>query len=111
MSAASSALPAGSYTTLRTYAGNRVLRLEQHVTRLETSLDPRMELPRSRVEAALAEALASTAHPESRLRLTWAPPRLYVSVEPFTPPAPALIEAGASCVTVVLQRDNPHAKQ
>ena len=34
LGAASEALPAGSYTTLRTYGGDRVLRLGQHVERL-----------------------------------------------------------------------------
>ena len=32
---------------------------------------------------------ARPATPESRLRVTFAPPRLFVSVEPFTPPDPA----------------------
>jgi branched-subunit amino acid aminotransferase/4-amino-4-deoxychorismate lyase len=111
--AAADAVPAGAYTTLRTYERTRVLRLADHVRRLEESA--RLQgregpLDRASVRAAVAEALDRTGHAESRLRLTWAPPRLFVSVEPFTPPAEALYREGARCVTVPVRRDNPHAK-
>ncbi len=109
----SAALPAGAYTTLRTYGPARVLRLEDHVGRLRESarLQGRTgELGSDSVRAALAAALDRAGHPESRVRLTWAPPRLFVSVEPFTPLPEALCRDGAWCVTVPLRRDNPHAK-
>ncbi len=110
---ASAALPPGAYSTLRTYARTRVLRLEDHVRRLRESarLQGRAgELATDSVRSALAAALASAGHPESRVRLTWAPPRLFVSVEPFTPLPEALYREGAWCVTVPVRRDNPHAK-
>lgn len=110
LGAASSALPEGSYTTLRTYAGGRVLRLEQHVRRLQESLNSQAPLPLADVRAALAQALERTGHRESRLRLTFAPPRLLVSVEPFEPLPETLYREGVRCVTVALQRENPHAK-
>lgn len=110
LGAASSTLPEGSYTTLRTYAGDRVLRLEQHVRRLQESLKSKAPLPVADVRAALAQALERTGHRESRLRLTFAPPRLFVSVEPFEPLPETLYREGARCVTVALQRENPHAK-
>ena len=88
LAAASAALPQGSYTTLRTYGGTGVVRLAQHVRRLEESLPKRVALPLAGVRAAVAEALRTTGHPESRVRLTFAPPRLFVAVEPFTPPIP-----------------------
>src|SRR5687768_11504846 len=106
-------VPPGAYSTLRTYDGTRVFRLADHVRRLTesaalqgrpTPVDP------ASVRAAIAAALAETGYPESRLRLTWAPPRLFVSVEPFTPPAEALYRDGVRCVTVAVRRDNPHAK-
>lgn len=106
-------LPAGSYTTLRTYGGRRVLRLFQHVTRLNESLaltGRSGSLGEGQVRAAVASALAQTRHPESRIRLTYAPPRLFVSVEPFEPLPPALYEKGVACVTLDVQRENPHAK-
>lgn len=110
LGAASSALPEGSYTTLRTYAGDRVLRLEQHVRRLQESLKSKAPLEVADVRAALAQALERTGHRESRLRLTFGPPRLFVSVEPFEPLPASGYREGVRCVTVALQRENPHAK-
>ncbi len=91
---ASSTLPAGAYTSLRTYRRNRVLRLEQHFRRLEESV----------------ALLLATGHPESRLRLTFAPPRAFVSVEPFEPLAESLYRNGVACATFPLERDNPRSK-
>ncbi|HKC12334.1 MAG TPA: aminotransferase class IV [Vicinamibacteria bacterium] len=111
LAAASAALPAGAYTSLRTYGGRRVLRLAQHVRRLEESLPDRpSSLAASTVRAALTLALKATGHTESRLRLTHAPPRLFVSVEPFAPLPEASYRDGVSCVTLGLRRQNPHAK-
>ena len=113
LAAASSALPEGAYTTLRTYGGNGVVRLGQHLARLEETaalkgtpgrLDP------AAARAAISRALAAFAHAESRVRLTFAPPRLFVAVEAFTPLSHELYERGVACVTLELERDNPHAK-
>lgn len=113
LAAASAGLPAGGYTSLRTYGGNRVLRLGQHVKRLEESvalqgmpatLDP------ARARTVLASALAASRHAESRVRLTFAPPRFFVSVEPFEPLPEALYREGVAAVTVALHRENPHSK-
>ena len=85
---ASRKLPRGAYTTLRTYGGRSVVRLAQHVSRLnETSalLRSDVAVSEANVRVALRKALAATQHPESRLRLTWAPPDLYVTVELFEP--------------------------
>lgn len=113
LKAASATLPQGAYTTLRTYGGRSVLRLDQHLRRLEESaalegqpgtLDPRL------TRAAVAAVLDATHYPESRFRLTFAPPRLFVTVEPFVPLPARLYEEGARCVTVPERRTNPHAK-
>lgn len=119
MQAASAQLPNGAYTTFRTYSGNRVLRLHQHIVRLETSmalLGQSAALDESALTIAIRDALqqtrADTAQtaPEARFRLTFAPPRLFISIEPFTPYPASLYETGVACVTVALHRDNPHAK-
>lgn len=110
---ASAAMPAGAYTSLRTYGGSRVLRLRQHVARLEVSLALQgrpASLSEEAARHALAAALRACGHAESRIRITFAPPRLFVSVEPFTPLPDSLYREGAWCVTLPLQRDNPHAK-
>jgi branched-subunit amino acid aminotransferase/4-amino-4-deoxychorismate lyase len=106
-------LPAGAYTTLRTYGGTRVMRLPDHVRRLSESV--RLQgregpLDAESVRASIAEALVRTGHRESRLRLTWSPPHLLVSVEAFAPPAEALYRDGVRCVTVPVRRANPHSK-
>jgi branched-chain amino acid aminotransferase len=110
---ASARLPDGAYTSFRTHGGKRVLRLADHVQRLEESarLQGRSgDLTIGRVRAALRDAIAATGHPESRFRLTWAPPRLFVSIEPFAPLPETAYRDGVWCVTVPLHRDNPRAK-
>jgi branched-chain amino acid aminotransferase len=110
---ASAALPSGSYTTLRTYGAGRLVRLAQHVERLRTSVSPAVpssDLTEQRVRQAVAAALRDTGNPESRIRLTFAPPRLFVSVEAFSPLPDALYRDGVACVTVPVRRENPQAK-
>ena len=109
---ASARLPAGSYTTLRTYGGDGVVRLEQHVRRLVESLPEGLSgaLETEAVRAALAHALRATRHPESRVRITHAPPALFLTVEPFTPLDDELRRSGVACVTVAARRERPEAK-
>ena len=113
MGDASAGLPQGAYTTFRTYGGDRVLRLGQHVYRLQESaalMGMHGVLDERTVRHALAEAIQVTRHAESRFRLTFAPPRFFVSVEPFTPYPAERYEQGVWCVTVSAQRETPHAK-
>lgn len=109
---ASAGLPGGSYTTLRTYGGNGVVRLDRHVRRLIESLPAGSagHLEPTAVRSALAHALRATGYPESRARITFAPPRLFVTVEPFTPVDEELRRAGVTCVTVSGRRERPAAK-
>ncbi len=113
LAASSAALPDGAYTTFRTYGGRRVLRLDRHLDRLDETVA--LEGGTGLVDciaarAAIATALDQTAWPETRLRLTFAPPRLFVAVEPFEPLPRAAYETGVACVTLGLRRANPHAK-
>lgn len=113
LAAASASLPEGAYTTLRTYGDRRLLRLDQHLRRLSESVAlplPPGALDPMLVRRSLRTALDATAYPESRLRLTFAPPRLFVSVGAFAPPAARLYAEGVACSTVRVRRDNPHAK-
>jgi branched-chain amino acid aminotransferase len=59
---------------------------------------------------AIRRALDAAGHRESRLRLTFAPPRLFVAVEAFDPLAGRAYEEGVACVTLDMRRANPHAK-
>lgn len=109
---ASFQLPRGAYTTLRTYGRRRILRLDQHVRRLEVSAALQGRAGRIEAEGvrqAMAQILAARRG-ESKLRLTFAPPRLFASVEPFEPLPPQLYEDGVRCATVAVQRDDPHGK-
>ena len=111
--ATSSTLPQGAYTTFRTHGRSRILRLSEHVRRLAESAGLQGQagdLPLAAVRAAVAAAIDATGYEESRFRLTWASPRLFVSIEPFTPLAEDLYREGVWCVTVPLHRDNPRAK-
>lgn len=114
LASASAALPQGSYTTLRTYGGRGVLRLRQHVARLNetTSLlgGRAAPLTEAATRTLLRHAIGTAGYPESRVRLTWTPPTLYASVEPFLPLPDVLYRAGARCVTLPVRRQNPHAK-
>jgi branched-chain amino acid aminotransferase len=113
LAAASAALPAGAYTSLRTYGGRGVVRLDAHFRRLEESaaLQGRSgAVDAATARRAIAGALDETRHDESRLRLTFAPPRLFVAVEPFTPLPARLFAEGVACVTLAIRRDNPHSK-
>ena len=113
LAASSADLPAGAYTTLRTYGGRGLVRLDQHLRRLEESAALQGQagtVDSSAARRAVTLALDATANPESRLRLTFAPPRLFVAVVPFTPLPPRLYEQGVACVTLDVRRQNPHSK-
>ena len=113
MNAASAQLPQGAYTTFRTYAGDRVLRLEQHLRRLEESvnlLQTGDTLVDDDVRRALGTALRLTGYAESRFRLTFSPPHFFISIESFKAYPAALYEQGVRCMTVTTHRHNPHAK-
>lgn len=113
LAASSATLPDGAYTTFRTYGGRRVLRLDRHLGRLDDTIA--LEggtgiLDRLGARVAIGKVLDETAWPETRIRLTFAPPRLFVAVEPFQAPPAAAYEAGVACVTLGLRRVNPRAK-
>jgi branched-chain amino acid aminotransferase len=113
VAAASAALPEGAYTTLRTYAGRGVVRLERHRRRLEDSVTLQGR-PASIDPAALRRVIGAVldeaGHAESRLRLTFAPPRLFLTIEPFVSLPTRFYEVGVACATLDLPRENPHAK-
>jgi branched-chain amino acid aminotransferase len=113
LSASSSELPPGAYTTLRTYGGRGVVRLDQHRRRLEESVGIQgrpAALDPVAARRAVRWALDAESYPESRLRLTFSPPRLFLAIEPLQPLPEGVYEEGVACTTLALRRDNPHAK-
>jgi branched-chain amino acid aminotransferase len=110
---ASARLPRGAYSTLRTYGGRGIVRFEAHLRRLEGSAGQagrRATIDPGAARRLVRDAVRAGCHPESRLRLTFAPPRLFASVEAFVPPPPSSYRHGISCVTLSLHRDQPRVK-
>lgn len=109
---ASSLLPHGTYTTLRTYDnGRRVLRLAHHLGRLhEAGIPHGPDVDEAKVRTGLAEVVKSAGPGEARLRLTYANSGLFVSVEPLEPLPESLYREGAACVSVPVRREAPQVK-
>lgn len=110
---ASSLLPHGTYTTLRTYDnGRRVLRLAHHLGRLHEAGIPvhGPDVDEAKIRTGLAEVVKSAGPGEARLRLTYAKSGLFVSVEPLEPLPESLYREGAACVSVPVRREAPQVK-
>lgn len=111
-------LPAGAYTTFRTYRRDHALHLAGHIDRLSESAAIEgytLPLEHRRVRAGLAAAIAECGFQESRIRLTLAydpPGALHISLEPFAEPARAAYETGVRCTIArgELRRQAPKAK-
>lgn len=118
MRAAADALPNGAYTTFRIYPPNRILRLEQHLTRLEDSLALMghvRQLDRLLARDTIGMALRHADGAELRMRLTFAAAspaeaQFFATIEPFTPYPAELYRDGVACITVPIRRENPLAK-
>jgi len=116
---ASAALPPGVYTTLRTYGGRMVLRLEEHLARLESSaalLGHSLALDRARLRVALRAGLEAAGFADSRVRITVAfasafgPGEVFLSYEPLALPDPRLYEHGVRAACIPVARELPRAK-
>ncbi len=110
-------LPAGAYTTFRTFGRTRVLRLEEHFARLEETArlagrEPAID--RARIRSALRQVIAESEHPELRCRvildLSVATGTLYLLAESLRVPTEGDYQRGVRAVTRWLHRDNPKAK-
>jgi branched-chain amino acid aminotransferase len=109
--------PDGIYTVTNTFNTFQTLKLDSHLDRLEDSAQREgiaLELNRQHLRQALRQMIAEADFGSARFRVTVPreqPANLILTVEPFVPPAPALINAGARCITAPgLMRRNPAAK-
>lgn len=115
---ASSCLPGGAYTTLRTFAGNKALRLSDHTHRLEetASLAGKPHPVDERVLRVGLRALLidKPQDQDVRFRITLdlerTPGDIYLAVEPLVVPLPEAYQAGVRVITCDLQRQLPKAK-
>ncbi len=110
-------LPAGGYTTFRTYEHSKALRLRAHFTRLEETarlINQPLALDRQRLRSALRRSLEDFSAGDMRVRilldLTDAIGTLYFLVEPLVVPPEASYVNGVKAVTRALHRSNPKAK-
>ena len=111
-------LPGGAYTTFRTYDHNKVIRLDDHLGRLEETA--RLEQkPVTLEQLRLREALRNVIdeYPgdmDLRIRMVLdlevAPGEIYLMVEQLKTPPPGAYHSGVRVITCRLQRDNPKAK-
>jgi branched-chain amino acid aminotransferase len=110
-------LPGGGYTTLRTFGRFRILRLEDHFTRLEDTArlaGVPVHLDRAGLLDALRHALGTYPQEDMRVRiildLEMQPGTLYLLVDALHTPEPEDYLKGVKVITRRLQRENPKAK-
>ncbi len=127
----SAVLPSGAYTTFRTYSGNRLLKLADHIRRLEISAElsgVKVDLDESIIRCAVREAISSFQEQlpsadtgvfqsptvDLRLRLILTldkePFVLYLLAEELHSPPPEAYSKGVSVITTQLERSVPEAK-
>lgn len=109
--------PEGIYTVTNTYNTFQVLKFDAHLDRMEDSAQREglpLQLNRPRLRAALRQMIAESGYGDVRFRVTVPrdqPDEFILSIEPFTPPAPTLIQTGVRCLTAPgMARRNPAAK-
>jgi branched-subunit amino acid aminotransferase/4-amino-4-deoxychorismate lyase len=96
----------GVYTVTNTYQTFYVLKFDAHLDRMVSSAQRAgipLELDRQRLRWALRTMIAAANFGDVRFRITAGrqqPDHLILSLEPFTPPAPALVQQGVTCVTL-----------
>ncbi|MFW5709268.1 MAG: aminotransferase class IV [Chloroflexota bacterium] len=106
----------GVYTVTNTYNETQVLHFEAHLQRMEDSAQRAgidLNIDRPALRSALRRMIEAADYGDVRLRVTV--PRqtahYILSLEPYTPPDPALISHGVRAITVPdSARSNPAAK-
>ena len=107
----------GIYTVSRTWRRTQTLMLDAHLARLEDSAQQEniaLSYDRRRLRAALRRMILDCRFGDVRFRITVAaqkPDEMILTLEPFRPPARALIEHGAAGMTSsAAVRHHPAAK-
>lgn len=111
-------LPAGAYTTFRTYQRDKALWLEKHYNRLEETLalaGTPLKIDRSVISQGVRELLGVYAKPDARVRITidaaQNPGDVFVALGPLITPSVADYEKGVSVISCNIEkRENPKAK-
>ena len=104
------------YSVGRTYHRTKSLLFDQHLSRLEDSagqLGFSLDCDPIRLRAALRQMILESDYGDVRFRISVAadaPGETLLSIEPFQPPSPQLIERGARCITSSERRHKPASK-
>lgn len=110
-------LPAGVYTTFRTYHKTKVLHLEEHFSRLEESatlLGKRIQISRLFIRESIRAAILLQHDQEHRVRINIdlqdKPGTLYIIIEPLVVLPSKAYRDGVQVIFSHLHRENPTAK-
>lgn len=111
-------LPAGAYTTFRTYEGNKALWLEKHYHRLEETLmlaGHSIQLDRLHISQGVREMLEEYPGADARVRITVDSTRnpgdVFIALAPLITPSKSEYEKGVSVISCNIgKRENPKAK-
>ena len=107
---------AGVYTVGKTYHRTKSLLFDEHFIRLEDSAWQQgfsLDCDPIRLRSALRKMILQSDYGDVRFRISVAaesPDETLLSIEPFQPPSPRLIEAGARCITSSEARHIPASK-
>ena len=107
----------GVYTVSNTHRRTQTLLLDAHLDRLEDSARREgfvLRYDRKRLRQALRRMLEDSGYDNARFRISAPgarPGEMLLSIEPFQPPAPALIRKGVRCAaSAAVARLNPASK-
>ena len=111
-------LPAGAYTTFRTYEGNKALWLDEHYQRLEETLalaGTPLRLDRRLISRGVRDMLIAYGKENARVRITVDATRdlgyVYIMLAPLVTPSEDAYLNGVEVISCnVGKRENPKAK-
>ncbi len=110
-------LPAGAYTTFRTFEHNKALHLSGHVDRLEEStrlIEETLQIPRIELRKVIQWIIAHEKFVDSRIRIVVhvenKASHIFIIAEPLSIPADKEYQNGVETITINMHRDNPKAK-
>ncbi len=115
---ASTILPSGVYTTLRTYQGDKVLNFSEHIQRLERSAaltGQPIQINQEWLRASLRALIKNFDQQDVRIRITAVPGTggeltFFVSMGVLTIPGAEARANGVRVISKRLSRENPEAK-
>ena len=113
----STIIPAGVYTTFRTYDHDHALELTKHFARLDESarlVGKPLDIDFNMVRGVLRSIVQQIGGKDLRIRITLdlerEPGTIYISTESLHTPLDIVYKTGGKVFTYPLKRDNPKAK-